>query len=44
MAVVFKYGIADGDALVTDIGSGVVGRGRNQLPDYILTLVTKRTA
>jgi len=41
--VVLEDGIADGDALVANVCPGIVtGRG-NELPDYVLTFVAKRT-
>ncbi len=41
--VVFKDRIADGDALVANIGARVVGGGGDQLADNVLALVTERT-
>jgi hypothetical protein len=41
--VVVKYRVADRNALVADVGACVFARRRNQLPDDILTFVTKGT-
>jgi hypothetical protein len=41
--VVLEDRVADGDTLVTDIGTGVVAGGGNQLSDDILTLMAKGT-
>ena len=41
--VVFQNGVAYGDALIADVGSRIVAeRGRDQLSDDILALMTKR--
>jgi hypothetical protein len=44
MAVVLNDGIAYGDAFVTDVGAGIIAWGGDEFANYILTLVTKRTA
>jgi hypothetical protein len=41
--VIFQDRITDGDALVADVGTGIVAGGGDQLTDYVLTLMTKRT-
>ena len=41
--IVFENGIADGNAFVADVGSGVIAGRRDELADYVLTLMTKRT-
>jgi hypothetical protein len=43
MAVVFKNGVANSDALVTNVGARIIRGGGDQLTNYVLTLVTKRT-
>ena len=42
--IVFQNRVANRDALVADVGSGVIARGRDELPDYVLALMAKRTA
>src|ERR1035438_9100458 len=42
--VVLEDGIADSNALVADVRTRIVAGGGNQLSDYVLTLMTKRTA
>jgi hypothetical protein len=44
VAIVFQDGVADCNALVTDVRSRIIAGGRNQLPDDVLALVTKGTA
>jgi hypothetical protein len=41
--VVFQDGVADRDAFITYIRPRIVARGRNQLPNDVLTLMAKRT-
>jgi hypothetical protein len=41
--VVFKDRIADSDALVADVRTRIVAGGGNQLSNYVLTLMAKRT-
>src|SRR5579864_1970589 len=43
MAVVFKDGVADPNALVTNVGARVIRGGGDQLTNNILAFVTKRT-
>ena len=43
-AVVFQNGVADGNALIADVGARIIGGRRNQLGDGVLRLVAKRTA
>src|SRR5208283_4200824 len=43
-AVVFEDGVADGHALVADVGAGVVAGRRDQLGDGVLRLMAERTA
>ena len=43
-AVVFKNGVADGNALVADVGAGIVAGRRDQFGYSILRLVAERTA
>jgi hypothetical protein len=42
--VVFEDGIADGNALVADVGARVVAGGGDELSDYVLALMTERTS
>src|SRR5262249_28666366 len=42
-AVVFQNGIADGNALIANVGPGIIARGRNKLGHGVLRLVAKRT-
>ena len=42
--VIFEDRVADCNALVANVCTGIVARGRNQLADYILTFVAKRTS
>jgi hypothetical protein len=44
MAVVLNDGIAYGDAFVANIGARIIAGGGDEFANYILTLVTKRTA
>jgi hypothetical protein len=41
--VVFQDRITYRDAFIADIGPRVVARGGDELSDYVLTLMTKRT-
>jgi hypothetical protein len=41
--VVFQNRVTYGDALVADVSPGIVAGGRDELSDYVLTLMTKRT-
>ena len=41
--VVLQNRVADRDALVADVGAGIVAGGGDELSDYVLTLVAKRT-
>src|ERR1019366_8638001 len=43
-AVVLQNGVADGNALIANVGSRVVGGRRDQLGNSVLRLVAKRTA
>ena len=43
-AVVFEDGVADGDALVADVGARVVGGRRDELGDGVLRFVAERAA
>jgi hypothetical protein len=43
VTIVLKNRVTYGDALVTDVGSGVIAGGGNELPNYILALVAERT-
>jgi hypothetical protein len=43
LAVILKNGIAYGDAFVADVSSRIIAGGGNELPNYVLTLMTKRT-
>jgi hypothetical protein len=43
MPIVFEDRIADSDAFIANISARVVARGRDELADYILTLMTKGT-
>jgi hypothetical protein len=40
--IVFENGIADRYALVANVRTGIIAGGGDQLPDYILALMTKR--
>ena len=40
--VVLQNRVAYGDALVTDIGAGIVAGGGDEFADYVLALMTKR--
>jgi hypothetical protein len=42
--VVFENGVADGDALIANVGPGVVAGGRDQLPNNILALMAEGTS
>jgi hypothetical protein len=42
--VIFENGIAHGNALVADVGAGIVAGRGDELSDYVLTLMTKRTS
>jgi len=42
--VVFENRIANGNALVANIRTRVITRGRDELSDYVLTFMTKRTS
>jgi hypothetical protein len=42
--VVLQNGIADGDALVADVRTRVIARRRDELSDYVLTFMAKRTS
>ena len=41
--VVFQNRVADRDALVANVGTGIIAGGGDQLSDYVLTLVAERT-
>jgi hypothetical protein len=41
--VIFENGIADRNAFVADVGTWVIAGRRDELADYVLTLMTKRT-
>jgi len=41
--VVFKDGIADGNALIADVGAWVIRGGRDQFTNNILAFMAKRT-
>jgi hypothetical protein len=41
--VVFKNGVANSNALVTNVRAGIIAGGGDQLPDYILALMAKGT-
>jgi len=43
VTIVFQDRVAYGDALVTNISSGVIVGGGDSLTDYVLTFMTKRT-
>jgi len=43
-AVVFKNGVADGNALIADVGARIVAGLRDQLGYSVLRLVAERTA
>src|SRR6476659_10296105 len=42
-AVVFQDRVADSDAFVANVGSRVIAGGRDELANYVLTLMTKGT-
>src|SRR5262249_5262930 len=42
--VVLKNRVANGNALIADIRTGVIAGGRDELSDYVLALMTKRTS
>jgi len=42
--IVFENGIANRNAFVADVGSRVIAGRRNELADYVLTLMTKGTS
>ncbi len=42
--VVLEDRVADGDTLVTNVGAGVVARRGDELSDYVLALMAKRTS
>jgi hypothetical protein len=41
--IVFQDRVADGDTFIANICPCVIAGGRNQLTDYVLALMTKRT-
>jgi len=41
--VVFENGVADSNALVANISARIVAGRGDEFPDYVLTLMTKRT-
>src|SRR5947208_12653259 len=41
--VILEDGVANGNALIANIGSRIIAGGGNQLTDNILTLMAKRT-
>ena len=41
--VVLQNRVADRNALVADISAGIIARGRDEFPDYVLALMAKRT-
>jgi len=41
--IVLKDRVTNGDTFVANVGSGIVARRRDELSDYVLTLMTKRT-
>jgi hypothetical protein len=41
--VVLQNRVANGNALVADISAGIIARGRDEFPDYVLALMAKRT-
>src|SRR5258706_15983675 len=43
VAIVFQDGIAHRDALITDVGTRIVARGRDQLADNVLAFMTEGT-
>ena len=43
IAVVLENRIADGNALVADVGARIIRGGGDQLTDNILAFMTKRT-
>jgi hypothetical protein len=42
--IVFENRVANGYALVTDVRTGIIAGGGDQLPDYILALMTERAS
>jgi hypothetical protein len=44
MPVVLDYGVADRNALVTDVGTGIIARRRDELANDILAFMAERTA
>jgi hypothetical protein len=42
--VVFQNGIANSDALITNIGPWIVAGGGNEFTDHVLTFMAKRTS
>jgi hypothetical protein len=41
--VVFQNRVANRNALIADISAGIIARGRDEFPDYVLALMAKRT-
>jgi hypothetical protein len=41
--IVLEYGVADRNALVADIGARIVAGRGDEFPNYVLTLMAKRT-
>jgi hypothetical protein len=41
--IVFQNRVADGDTFIANVCPCVIAGGRNQLTDYVLALMTKRT-
>src|SRR5690242_15931038 len=44
MAIILQNGVADRDALITDVGPGVIARRGDQLTHDVLAFMAKRTA
>jgi hypothetical protein len=42
--IVFENGVADSYALIANVRTGIIAGGGDQLPDYILALMTKRAS
>jgi hypothetical protein len=42
--VILQYRVAYGNALVADVGAGVIAGGRDELTDYVLALMAKRAS
>jgi hypothetical protein len=42
--VILQNRVANSDALVADVGAGIVAGGGNEFTDYVLALMTKRTS